>query len=150
SPWMSNTERCAQAAKAPCFLAKLWTWKVLSTLELAAIVPGGFHEDAAGGTVAGLGQRAAALGLPRGIIARHESQVVRGAAYRPDGLTSISVSLSESDASFWGSACSQASLVTHPETGRAELSWVRVSPASSQNTHAHSALAVAAQASRDS
>jgi hypothetical protein len=61
----------------------------------------------------------------------------------------MSVSLSESDASFWVSACSQASLVPHPETGRDELSWVRASPASSQNTHAHSALAVVAQASRE-
>src|SRR5262249_37415799 len=60
------------------------------------------------------------------------------------------VSFTESDASLWVSACSQASLVPHPDTGRDELSWVRASPASSQNTHAHSARAVAAQASRAS
>src|SRR5262249_52257791 len=61
----------------------------------------------------------------------------RGLPAARSAVTSISVSLSESDASFWVSACSQASLVPHPETGRDELSWIRASPASSQNTHAH-------------
>src|SRR4029453_1386289 len=59
------------------------------------------------------------------------------------------VSFSESDASFWVSVCSQASLVAHPDTGRDELSWVRGSVTSSQNTHAHSAWAVAAEVSRE-
>src|SRR4029450_5757642 len=60
----------------------------------------------------------------------------------------MAVSFSESDASFWVSVCSQASLVPRPDTGRDELSWVRGSVTSSQNTHAHSPWAVAAEVSR--
>src|SRR5882724_9900311 len=44
------------------------------------------------------------------------------------------VSFTESDASFWVSACSQASLVPHPDTGRDELSCVGGPLTSSQNT----------------
>src|SRR4029453_2961781 len=59
------------------------------------------------------------------------------------------VSFSESAASLRVSACSQASLVPHPDKGRDEPSWVGGPLTSNQNTHAHSAEAVAAGVSKE-
>lgn len=44
-------------------------------MGLMAVVPGGFHQDAPGLLVAGLGETALAAGVATGVFGRHQPQV---------------------------------------------------------------------------